>query len=113
MTLENMTELAYHTNVSKSAVHRFCKRIGFHAFDELKVAISKDLAEARSNIVLIDVNYSFKAQDRPQLIAKKLSKLYATVIRIRTVIWTLFRFSRSLDCSTVRVRSIFIHMHII
>lgn len=76
----SILELAQRTNVSKSAVHRFCKRIGFHGLNELKVAISTDLAESRSNIALIDVNYPFEAQDGPQLIAKKLSKLYETAI---------------------------------
>lgn len=77
----SIIELAHSTNASKSAVHRFCKRIGFHGFNELKVAASKDLAEASSKIALIDVNYPFEAQDGPQLIAKKLSKLYESVIQ--------------------------------
>lgn len=77
----SIVELAHNTNVSKSAVHRFCKRIGFHGFNELKIAISKDSAEARSNIALIDVNYPFEAQDGPQLIARKLSKLYESAIQ--------------------------------
>lgn len=77
----SIIELAHSTNASKSAVHRFCKRIGFHGFNELKVAASKDLAEASSKIALIDVNYPFEAQDGPQLIAKKLSKLYESAIQ--------------------------------
>lgn len=77
----SIVELAQHTNASKSTVHRFFKKIGFNGFNELKVAIVKELSEDNSAIELIDVNYPFNKQDSSQLIAKKLMKLYENAIQ--------------------------------
>lgn len=77
----SIAELAYRTNVSKSAVHRFCKKLGFSGFNQLRIAAAKDLAEARPNMELIDVNYPFSADDGPQIIAKKLEQLYESEIQ--------------------------------
>ena len=41
----SIVELADNVHISKSAVHRFCKKVGFAGFNELKVAIAKELAE--------------------------------------------------------------------
>lgn len=77
----SIIELAQNTTVSKSAIHRFCKKIGLNGFNELKIAIVKDLSEQNSAIELIDVNYPFSKQDGPQLIAKKMIKLYENAIQ--------------------------------
>ena len=66
--------------MSKSAIHRFCKKIGLKGFNELKVILAKDISEMKSDIEMIDVNYPFERKDGPQMIAKKLSKLYETAI---------------------------------
>lgn len=77
----SIIELSKHTNVSKSAIHRFCKKIGFNGFNDLKIAIVKDLAEDSTTVEIIDVNYPFSKQDGSQLIAKKLMKLYENAIQ--------------------------------
>ena len=66
--------------MSKSAIHRFCKKIGLKGFNELKVILAKDISEMKSDIEMIDVNYPFERKDGPQMIAKKLSKLYEIAI---------------------------------
>ena len=76
----SVVELAERTYVSKSAIHRFCNKIGLKGFNELKVILAKDISEMRSDIEMIDVNYQFERKDGPQMIAKKLSKLYETAI---------------------------------
>ena len=76
----SVIELAEKTFVSKSAIHRFCKKIGLKGFNELKVILAKDISEMKSDIEMIDVNYPFERKDGPQMIAKKLSKLYETAI---------------------------------
>ena len=38
-------ELANSIHVSKSTVHRFCKKIGFKGFNELKIAIVKEISK--------------------------------------------------------------------
>lgn len=77
----SITELADSVHVSKSAIHRFCKRIGFSGFNELKVAVAKELAEEGADTEWIDVNYPFQKQDGPQFIARKLAKLYENAIQ--------------------------------
>lgn len=76
----SVVELAERTYVSKSTIHRFCNKIGLKGFNELKVILAKDISEMRSDIEMIDVNYPFERKDGPQMIAKKLSKLYETAI---------------------------------
>lgn len=76
----SVVELAEKTNVSKSAVHRFCKKIGLKGFNELKIALTKDIVEHREDEEMIDVNYPFNREDGSQLIADKLAKLYETAI---------------------------------
>lgn len=68
-------------HVSKSAVHRFCKKIGLKGFNELKVALARDLAERTSENQMIDANYPFGAQDTQREIAQKLLKLYEDAIK--------------------------------
>ena len=46
----------------------------------MKVILAKDISEMKSDIEMIDVNYPFERKDGPQMIAKKLSKLYETAI---------------------------------
>lgn len=76
----SIVELADNVHISKSAVYRFCKKVGFAGFNELKVVIAKELAEESYNTEVIDVNYPFEKKDGPQLIAKKLAKMYESVI---------------------------------
>lgn len=77
----SIMDLACNINGSKSAVHRFCKKIGFDGFNDLKVAAARDLTESRSSSELIDVNYPFTETDGPQPIARKLARLYETAIQ--------------------------------
>lgn len=78
MTAENASiiELADEIHVSKSAVYRFCRKIGLKGFNDLKVLLAKELTEKKENIEMIDVNYPFNREDGPQVIADKLLKLY-------------------------------------
>lgn len=77
----SILELSERTHISKSAIHRFCKKLGFGGFNEVKVAAAKELAEPRANSEWIDVNYPFEENDGPQPVAQKLAKLYETAIR--------------------------------
>lgn len=76
-----IVELAEYTHVSKSSVHRFCKKLGFEGFNDLKVAAVKDLANQRGNQDIINVNYPFERSDGPLVIADKLANLYKTAIQ--------------------------------
>jgi len=73
-------ELSENIHVSKSAVHRFCKKIGLKGFNELKIEIVRELANEVDDMETIDVNYPFKQEDGPKMIADKLLKLYENAI---------------------------------
>lgn len=67
--------------VSKSAIHRLCKKLGFHGFNEIKVQLSQDLSDQQDSLVDMDVNYPFTQQDTPLMIAKKLQELYQKTVQ--------------------------------
>lgn len=77
----SIQQLEEQIHVSKSAVHRFCKKIGLKGFNELKVSLARDLAERASENQVIDTNYPFGAQDTQREIAQKLLKLYEEAIK--------------------------------
>lgn len=77
----SITELAEKIHVSKSAVYRFCRKIGLKGFNDLKVMLAKELAQKNQDMDMIDVNYPFDRKDGPQIIADKLLKLYETAIQ--------------------------------
>ena len=52
----SVIELAEKTFVSKSAIHRFCKKIGLKGFNELKVILAKDISEMKSDVEMIHLN---------------------------------------------------------
>lgn len=74
-------ELADILFISKSAIHRFVKKIGFNGFNDLKVSIAKENADLLENNSYINVNYPFKAKDNPRQIAFKLLELYEKAIK--------------------------------
>ena len=77
----SIIELAEKIHVSKSAVYRFCRKIGLKGFNDLKVMLAKELAQKNQDMDMIDVNYPFDRKDGPQIIADKLLKLYETAIQ--------------------------------
>lgn len=78
MTIQQLSDKIF---VSKSAVHRFCRKVGIKGFNELKVKIAQDLSNLKKERSIIDVNYPFERRDSPQLIAGKLMKLYETTVQ--------------------------------
>ncbi|WP_270563965.1 MurR/RpiR family transcriptional regulator [Clostridium beijerinckii] len=77
----SIQQLSEKTFVSKSAIHRFCKKIGVDGFNELKVKVAQDIAEESKIENDIDVNFPFLEGDTQGVIAQKLIKLYETTIR--------------------------------
>ncbi len=75
-----MQEIILEAFVSKSLVHRFCKKIGLNGFNELKVRLAKDSADIRK-LATVDVNFPFSEQDSQQRIAEKLLHLYEDTVR--------------------------------
>ena len=74
-------ELADTLFISKSAIHRFVKKIGFNGFNDSKVSIAKENADLLENNSYINVNYPFQAKDNPRQIAFKLLELYEKAIK--------------------------------
>ena len=80
VTKLKIQELADILFISKSAIHRFVKKIGFNGFNDLKVSIAKENADLLENNSYINVNYPFQAKDNPRQIAFKLLELYEKAI---------------------------------
>lgn len=81
ITKLKIQELADTLFISKSAIHRFVKKIGFNGFNDLKVSIAKENADLLENNSYINVNYPFQAKDNPRQIAFKLLELYEKAIK--------------------------------
>lgn len=81
VTKLKIQELADILFISKSAIHRFVKNIGFNGFNDLKVSIAKENADLLENYSYINVNYPFQAKDNPRQIAFKLLELYEKAIK--------------------------------
>lgn len=63
--------------VSKSALYRFCRKLGLDGFNELKFELAKMRAESRKRTSdRVDVNLPFSASDTPMAIADRLNTLY-------------------------------------
>lgn len=77
----SIQELADRLFVSKSAIHRLCKKLDFQGFNDLKVQIAQDLANRMSMDSSIDVNYPFQKEDNAKEIAYKLMKLYEVTMK--------------------------------
>jgi len=80
ISTSTLQELINKTYISKSAIFRFCKKIGLDGFNELKVKIAKDLADEKNLSTTIDVNFPFDARDSQRMIAQKLLLLYESAI---------------------------------
>lgn len=81
VTKLKIQELADILFISKSAIHRFVKKIGFNGFNDLKVSIAKENADLLENNSYINVNYPFQAKDNPRQIAFKLLELYEKAVK--------------------------------
>lgn len=81
VTKLKIQELADILFISKSAIHRFVKKIGVNGFNDLKVSIAKENADLLENNSYINVNYPFQAKDNPRQIAFKLLELYEKAIK--------------------------------
>lgn len=81
VTKLKIQELADILFISKSAIHRFVKKIGFNGFNDLKVSIAKENADLLENNSYINVNYPFQAKDNPRQMAFKLLELYEKAIK--------------------------------
>lgn len=77
LSIQELAEIIY---VSKSAIHRFCKKIKLNGFNELKVQLAQDFSDYVKDKEVIDVNYPFEETDNEQMIASRLMKLYETTI---------------------------------
>lgn len=78
MTIQDISEQLH---ISKSAVLRFCKKIGFNGFNELKVQLAQEMNEKIRSNHMINVNFPFSIYDSSKEIANKLIELYTITIQ--------------------------------
>ena len=77
----NIQQLADAIPVSKSAIHRLCKKLKFQGFNDMKVQIAKDSCELYHEESMINVNYLFQKEDDVRHIAYKMIELYNLTIK--------------------------------
>ncbi len=77
-TIQKTSENLY---ISKSAILRFCKKIGLKGYNDLKVQLAKDFQYALSKDSLLNVNYPFLKSDGAKSIANKMLQLYEVTIQ--------------------------------
>ena len=77
----NIQQLADVIQVSKSAIHRLCKKLKFQGFNDMKVQIAKDSCELYHEESMINVNYLFQKEDDVRHIAYKMIELYNLTIK--------------------------------
>lgn len=76
---KSIQEISKELFISKSALHRFCHKIGLKGLNELKLEIMKD--EKNKPDYEIDVNYPFEKDASCKEIAEKLLQLYEITIK--------------------------------
>lgn len=77
-SIQTVSEILF---VSKSSILRFCKKLGFHGFNDFKVQLAKESVICENKDGLINVNYPFEILDTPREIADNLLKLYDITIK--------------------------------
>lgn len=73
-----LTELANAAAVSAPTLSRFCSKLGYSGFKELKIALVKSSALDRDDQV--DINFPFSAGDDASLVSGQMSALYRSTI---------------------------------
>lgn len=76
-------EMEMRLYVSKSAIYRFCKKIGLDGFNELKLQVVSSMKNSGqpASGTWVDVNLPFQAQDEPAVIGERLTALYQRIIK--------------------------------
>lgn len=77
----SIQELSAKLFVSKSSILRFCKKLGFHGFNDFKVQLAKESILKDVKVESFNVNYPFEVLDAPKEIADNLLKLYEVAIK--------------------------------
>ena len=72
--------MANRTFVSKSGIHRFCKKLGFDGYNGLKLKLIQDLSLGTKD-KSIDANFPFLETDNHAMVAKRLLDLYEATVR--------------------------------
>ena len=98
--------------VSKSAILRFCKKIGLNGYNDLKVQLAKDYQSYLKSETIPNVNYPFSKTDSSKTIADKMIQLYDMTIRdtFQTIDFEQFdRIAEILNSATII--DIYTHAH--
>ncbi|MDO5417823.1 MAG: MurR/RpiR family transcriptional regulator [Lachnospiraceae bacterium] len=81
-----VAELAAASGTSDATVSRFCRRCGFKGFQNLKMALAKEVMEEQQNAVQVsnDIDRKDKNQALQNILANKVAELTETVMRLDT-----------------------------
>lgn len=78
---DSVRQIAKHLYVAPSSVIRFCQKLGYMGFNELREEYLKELRYLSSHFQSLDPNFPFDKEDRDIAVANKIETLYEEILR--------------------------------
>lgn len=105
-----MPDLAKASNTSTAAISRFCKKIGFRGYRDLKMEAVQSYAT--SSVESVDANYPFEENDTPRSIGENLKQLYSETLcdTFASLDFPALQNASRLICKSKRIY-LFTHSH--
>ncbi|MCI8518475.1 MAG: MurR/RpiR family transcriptional regulator [Hungatella sp.] len=78
---DSVRQIARQLYVAPSTVIRFCQKLGYEGFNELREEYLNELLYLSSHFQSLDPNFPFDRQDRDMTVANKIGVLYEEIVR--------------------------------
>lgn len=78
---DSVRQIAKRLYVAPSSVIRFCQKLGYMGFNELREEYLKEIHYLSSHFQSLDPNFPFQKQDRSLAIANKIETLYEEILK--------------------------------
>ena len=78
---DSVRQIAKKLYVAPSSVIRFCQKLGYEGFNELREEYLKELLYLSSHFQSLDPNFPFDRQDKDLTVANKMGALYEEILR--------------------------------
>ncbi len=78
---DSVRQIAKKLYVAPSSVIRFCQKLGYVGFNELREEYLKELLYLSSHFQTLDPNFPFDRQDKDMTVANKIGVLYEEIVR--------------------------------
>lgn len=78
---DSVRQIAKKLYVAPSSVIRFCQKLGYEGFNELREEYIKELLYLSSHFQSLDPNFPFDRQDKDMTVAMKIGALYEEILK--------------------------------